>query len=277
MHTTPITPTFDRAIRRSYVDVPDGQVHLAECGPRDAPAVLMFHQSPRSWREFAAVLPLIGREYRAIAMDTVGFGDSMAPPWPPTIERWAATAASVLDALKLGDAHVVGHHTGGVTAIELAAQHPDRVKSLVLSSAPFIDAAGRALREKRPAIDVVEPSEDGSHLKALWGRRQPFYPPGRPDLLQAYVLDALRVSGDPEEGHRVVARYRMEDRIGLVRQPALILRALDDPYASPEAEHLAAHLPGARILDIPGGMVPLPDQMPVEFSNAVLGFLKTLP
>jgi hypothetical protein len=36
-------------------------------------------------------------------------------------------------------------------------------------------------------------------------------------------------------------------------------------------------LPHARIADIDGGMVPLPDQMPEAFARTVLDFLATLP
>ena len=119
-------------------------------------------------------------------------------------------------------------------------------------------------------------SDDGSHLAALWQRRQGFYPAGRPDLLEAFVLDALKVGRRVEEGHRTVAAYRMEDRIGRVAQPALIVRATDDPFAAPHAQALQRHLPGARIADIEGGMVPLPDQMPEAFAHTVLDFLATL-
>jgi hypothetical protein len=69
----------------------------------------------------------------------------------------------------------------------------------------------------------------------------------------------------------------MEDRIGLVTQPALIVRATLDPFAAPHAIELQHHLPQARIVDIEGGMVPLPDQMPEAFANTVLDFLATLP
>jgi pimeloyl-ACP methyl ester carboxylesterase len=80
-----------------------------------------------------------------------------------------------------------------------------------------------------------------------------------------------------EEGHRAVASYRMEERIGRVTQPALIIRATADPFAAPHAEELQHHLPQARIVDIEGGMVPLPDQMPEAFARAVLDFLSNLP
>lgn len=262
-------------IRRAFADLSVGQVHYAECGDAQAPPVLLLHQSPRSWTEYREVLPLLGARCRAIAMDTAGFGDSAATDGPASIEGWARVAAELLDALHIARADIVGHHTGGVIAVEIAAAFPERVRSLVLSSTPFTDQGFRRARAARPPIDEVAPSDDGSHLAALWQRRQGFYPAGRPELLEAFVRDALKASGSPEDGHRAVAAYRMEARIHRVRQPVLILRATDDPFASPHAAELQRELPQARIVDIAGGMVPLPDQMPEAFAAAVLAFLET--
>ncbi len=264
------------SLKRAFADLSVGQVHYAECGDRNAPAVLLLHQSPRSYAEYRSVLPLIGAERRAIAMDTAGFGDSCAGDVPASIEQWARVACELLDSLGLQQADVVGHHTGGVIAVELAASFPDRVRSVVLSSTPYTGAAFRQARANSPPIDHVEPSADGSHLTALWQRRQGFYPADRPELLQAFVLDALKASGQLEDGHRAVASYRMEDRIHLVRQPALIIRAPQDPYASPHAHELQQLLTQACIVDIAGGMVPLPDQLPEPFARAVLDFLRGL-
>jgi len=264
-------------IRRAFADLSVGQVHYASCGDPRTEAVLLLHQSPRSWTEYREVLPLIGRRFRAVAMDTAGFGDSEAGLAPASIELWASVAIELLDALGIARAHVVGHHTGGVIAVELAASFADRVHGLVLSSTPYTDAAFRRARAERPPIDEVAPSADGSHLAALWQKRQAFYPPGRPELLEAFVRDALKVDGRLEEGHRAVAAYRMEDRIGKIAQPTLILRAADDPFAAPHAAELQAQLAHARVVDIAGGMVPLPDQLPEAFAAAVLDFLDPLP
>ena len=263
-------------IRRAFADLSIGQVHFASCGDAAAPAVLLLHQTPRSWLEYREVLPLLGTRYRAIAMDTPGFGDSAALPGPASIEGWAAIAAELLDALSIARAHVVGHHTGGVIALQLAAACAPRVASLVLSSTPFTGEAFRRARRERPPIDAVESSGDGSHLAMLWQRRQGFYPPGRADLLGAFVCDALKVSGDVEGGHRAVASYRMEDHIGRVSQPTLLIHATDDPFAAPHLPEWRAQVPHARVAEIAGGMVPLPDQLPQVFARTVLGFLDRL-
>lgn len=262
-------------IRRAFAHLTVGQVHYATCGGPPAPAVLLLHQSPRSWREYEKVLPLLGQGWHAVAMDTTGFGDSAPLSGRASIERYAQVAWELVDALQLADVHVVGHHTGGVIAVEMAASVPHRVSSVVLSSTPFTGAAFRRARAERPPIDEVPPSADGSHLAALWQRRQSFYPPGRPELLQAFVRDALAVQ-NPEDGHRAVAAYRMEDRIGGVRQPVCILHATDDPFAAAHAADLSHHLPQASVVDIEGGMVPLPDQMPEVFASVVNVFLKSV-
>lgn len=260
-------------IHRAFADLSIGQLHYASCGDAAAPVVLLLHQTPRSWLEYGEVLPLIGARYRAIAMDTPGFGDSAPLHEAASIEGWAAVAVELLDALAIPQAHVVGHHTGGVIALHLAATHAARVASLVLSSTPFTGAEFRRLRRERPPIDAVEPSADGSHLAALWQRRQAFYPPGRPELLEAFVRDALKVTGEVEGGHRAVASYRMEDHIGRLTQSTLLIRAGDDPFASPHVPELQAQIPQARVVEIEGGMVPLPDQLPQAFAQAVLAFL----
>jgi pimeloyl-ACP methyl ester carboxylesterase len=263
-------------IRRAYADLPHGQAHYAECGDTRAPVVLLLHQTPRSWAEYRAVLPLLGTRYRALAMDTVGFGNSDALPGPASIEAWAGAGAGLLDTLGIAQAHVVGHHTGGVIAVELASRHSDRVRSLVLSSTPYTDATFRRARAERPPIDAVQQSDDGEHLALLWRKRQAFYPAQRPDLLHAFVADALKVQSDLEAGHRAVASYRMEERIGAITQPTLVIRAPDDPFAAPHAADWLQWLPQARLVDIPGGMVPLPDQLPEAFAQAVLQFIDSL-
>lgn len=264
-------------MHKAYLDLDFGQVHVVTAGA--GPTVLLVHQTPRSWREYEAVIPLLAaRGFRIVAMDTVGFGESDQPAGAGSIEVWATAAGDVLDAMEVERAHVVGHHTGGVIAIELAAQRPSLVAGLVLSSTPFTGPAFRAARAERPPIDEVEVTEDGTWLTTLWSRRQGFYPQGRADLLTAFVRDALTVVDRLEYGHRAVGSYRMEDRIALVSATTLIVRATDDPFASPHATEMAAALDArcaAAIVDIPGGMVPLPDQMPAELVAAIVPFLKS--
>ena len=84
-------------VRRAYADAAHGQMHYAECGEARAGAlpIVLLHQTPRSWLEYREVLPLLGARYRAIAMDTAGFGASDPLPGRASIEGWAAVAVQL--------------------------------------------------------------------------------------------------------------------------------------------------------------------------------------
>lgn len=259
-------------IQRFYVATRHGRIHVASCG--DGRPILLLHQTPRSWDEYRDVLPLLGSEFRAIAMDTPGFGDSdPAPSGSATIEVWAATALAVLTELGVERAAVAGHHTGAAIALEAAAQSPGRVSRLILSACPFVDAPRRARHAARPVIDEVDESPNGEHLIRLWRQRRPYYPANNIDLLNRLVRDALRAGPLAAEGHRIVNRYRMEDRIGLVRSPTLVIAPAEDPNCDPACRLVAQSIPGSILHVVPGGQVPFPDGMPKVFADLVRGFV----
>ncbi|MGH7321522.1 MAG: alpha/beta fold hydrolase [Candidatus Rokuibacteriota bacterium] len=257
---------------RAFVETASGRIHYRTAG--EGRAVLLLHQTPRSSDEYRDVIPILAAEFRVIAMDTIGYGDSCRPRGSCSIEDYARGALSLLDSLGIARVSLVGHHTGAVIAIELAASHPERVERLVLSASPYVDAIDRERRKSRPPIDEVEPKPDGTHLTELWQRRQSFYPKDRPDLLTRYVIDAMKAGERIEEGHRAVSVYRMEDRAGQIRCPTLVVCGTDDPFSYPRMEPLASHIPGSRAVSVPGGTVAMVDQMPAEFTTAILGFLR---
>lgn len=261
------------ALIRQFIPTSAGPLHVASMG--EGLPVLLLHQTPRSWDEFRDVLPLLAPRYRAVAIDTLGFGESCKPPPSEhSIERWAQLALEVMDQLGIRKAAVVGHHTGAVTAMEIAAAAPERVAALVLSSCPYNDAARRSAHAGKRNIDDVDVRPDGAHLQELWQRRQPYYPDGDTDLLNRCIMDALRAGAMASHGHLVVRNYRMEDRIGLVRSPTLVLRAGRDPHAAPYSQSLLQAIPGSELVTLEEGMVAMPDQIPGQFAQAVMDFLQ---
>jgi pimeloyl-ACP methyl ester carboxylesterase len=266
--------TIEPAPRRGYADTSRGQLHYADDGT--GPPVLLLHQTPRSWDEFRELIPRLAPHHRVVAMDMLGFGASAPAGGQQAIEAMAAAALDLLDALGLTRSAVLGHHTGALVALELAAAAPERVTGLVLSSPPWPDAAYRRSHACSPAVDTAERSPDGSHLVTLWGKRAPFYPEPVTDLLDRFLHDALTPGLDPAEGHRACARYVVEQRVGLVRAPVLLLCADADPFARPNIEPVRAHLTGAASVTtviIAGGTVALMEQRPDEVVAAVLPFL----
>jgi pimeloyl-ACP methyl ester carboxylesterase len=262
-------------VRRAYLETPDGQIHYVTAGT--GPPVLLLHQTPRSWDEYRDVIPLLAAERRVVAMDTIGYGESYKPARTSEIEDYARGAIALLDGLGFRSTAVVGHHTGAVIALELAASYSERVERLVLSACPFVDAADRERRRTGGGhrVDHVEPKPDGSHLAELWQIRQRFYPEGRRDILTRFVADALRAGEKLVEGHGACSRYRMEDKVGRIRCPTLVTCGTADPFSFPKAALVARHIPGSRLAPIAGGTVAVVDEMPDAFARLVLEFLRS--
>lgn len=260
------------AIRRAYADGPFGQIHYASCGS-GAP-LLLLHQTPRSWDECAEIMRLLAGSRRSIAMDLPGMGASDAPPGEPSIELFADAAIALLDSLQLPAVDVFGHHTGAFVAAEMAAGHPERVGSVMLSAARWVDAAAiQALQEAdhQPEVDNAVPVQSGAHLGELWRQRQAFYPAGRIDLLSAFIRDALRAR-DPRAGHLACARYPMDRALARITSPVLLIGHDMDPYTFGDLEQFTSRMPDARVEVIAGGMVPL-EVHADRVAEAIDGFL----
>ena len=262
------------SLRRGYADTPLGQIHYVEQG--SGPAILLLHQAPRSGDEFRELVPLLAGNARVIAMDMPGFGMSYSVSPLLTIEAMAHGGFALLDALDIPSAAVLGHHTGGVVAIEMAAEAPIRVDALIASSTPWVDKEFRSAHVNGRGVDEAIENDHGSHLTVLWSKRRPYYPDFRPDLLDRFIRDALAPGVNPTEGHLACARYEMERRIGLVTAPTLVIGASDDPFSLPDFERIQKHLTAAETVEssiVQGGMIPLMEHKAAAVADVVNEFL----
>jgi pimeloyl-ACP methyl ester carboxylesterase len=258
-------------MRRRFCDTRMGQVHCLDAGEGPATPLLLLHQTPRSVDEFAEVMPLLAASRRVIAMDTPGYGCSDRVAGQPAVADYAAAAHDVLDAFGMERVIVLGHHTGAVIAVEMAAAWPELVERVVLSGPVCTDAAGRTELASFFRQWTVAP--DGSHLLDKWQKMHRWLP--RSDLVQRLVVDLFRAGEASEQGHFAVAEYRMEDRLPRVRCPALLLYCRDDPFASPQrAAPLRAAFRPAREVTIPAGIFAT-NEAPEFYAQAVLDYLCT--
>jgi pimeloyl-ACP methyl ester carboxylesterase len=85
---------------------------------------------------WAKIIPLFVRAgYRAVAYDLVGFGQSSAPDpagFSYDQESRNQQLMSLLDALNIGKASIIGNSMGGATALGLAMRNPERIEKMVL-------------------------------------------------------------------------------------------------------------------------------------------------
>jgi pimeloyl-ACP methyl ester carboxylesterase len=238
-------------VRRMYVDGPDGQIHLRVATPPEPTSrpLFCFHLSPVSGIVYENWIAEMGRDRHAVAPDTPGYGMSDPPREQPTIASFARTMGAVMDKLEVGEADVMGYHTGSKTCVELARQQPERIKHLVLVSAPVYTEKDLAKQN----ADMGQPDElqeDGSHLlgtwAALWRWRGPEQTPA--DIMRTFP-DHIKGGDKKHWGHAAAFAYTFPPTIPDVAAPILVLNANDDLVVY--TQRIREYLTNGKVLELP--------------------------
>lgn len=112
------------------------RIHYLDEGDAKQPVMVLLHGLGSSARDWEYQIPDFAAQYRVIAPDFRGFGESEQPPGPYSIALFAEDVWALLDDLGVKAVHLVGLSMGGATAFEMAAQQPRRVTKLVVVNCP---------------------------------------------------------------------------------------------------------------------------------------------
>lgn len=109
------------------------EINVAEAGA--GPAVLLLHGFPHTWRLWTEIIGPLSEHHRVIAPDLRGLGASTRAADGYDAATLAADAESLLAALGVTSAGVVGIDAGAAPAFLLAMRRPELVRRLVLMEA----------------------------------------------------------------------------------------------------------------------------------------------
>ncbi len=223
--------------------------------------------------------------FRVVRYDARGFGDSPLPGGPFSL---VDDLCAIFDHLQLERAVLVGNSLGGKVALEFALTRPERVTALVLVGSAL---GGHESSPELARFDEQEEAflEEGRLEEAvelnlrLWvdGPRRPA---GAVDAqvrervaemqrrASAVLLAAYEQS--PPPGPSEWLDPPAATRLGEVRAPTLVVvgeEDVDDMLVV--ADRLAAEIPGARKVVLPGAAHLPAFERPEEFNPIVLEFL----
>ena len=248
-------------------------------GPDGAPWVTFItgiSNDVTMWDDHVAAL---SRDFRLLRYDSRGHGMSGASRAPYNFEMLIGDTVGLWDALGITRSHLVGIGLGGMTAMALALEHPDRVHGLVPA------ACRAALTPEYEAIwpPMVAVAMEGG-IDAIAARTAERWFPeafraANPAVMTRVDAMIRRTSLDGYLGCiAALLTLDLGGRIAGITAPSLFVSGALDLVGGPAAmmQGMADTVPGARHVTLPDAGHICSMANPDGFSEAVSGFLKTL-
>ncbi|WUH89324.1 alpha/beta hydrolase [Streptomyces sp. NBC_00433] len=270
------SPGAAAVAEESVLPLEGGDVYVRQDGPRDAPVLLLIHGSAASTRSWDAMVPLLTGSHRVIRIDLLGHGRSAKPvEGDYGIPEQARRAGQALDRLDAEQAVVVGHSSGGYTAVALAEQRPEAVTALVLiNTGPRLDAF--LARESGTIGPEQWPPTDDQLRKFASGAFRAGYeiPQDLVDELRGLSYDAFTAA--MRASLTYLGRSPVPDRLAPLGTPLQVIFGDQDARWSPASFGDYGSLPGARVDALPGvGHTPILED-PAGSARLLLGFAAQL-
>jgi len=215
--------------------------------------------------------------FRPVALDLLGYG-GREPVDHLDFEALASDAEAAIDRLALARPVLVGHSLGGMVVQTMLRRRPDayRAAALVTTSPAFGDPAGDF--QRKFVADRLAPLEAGKSMRELaHDAVAGLLGPAADPAARALAIDVM--AAVPATTYRAAVRclVNFDERanLPLLRVPVLCLAAEPDRNApAPMMQRMAAKIPGARYVCLPG-LGHLPNlEAPAAFDAAVLDFLR---
>lgn len=240
------------------LDLPGGDLHVTDRGPRDAPTILLVHCYTCSIDYWQRLEPLLVRDHRVIAIDLLGHGSSEMADDGYSMEHQADTIAEALDALDAKPVLVVGQSIGGPVSTALAQRHRDKVRGLVImdssSQTKYVDLPLTAKLARMPIIgpalkQVVPDSTIHEELSKAFHEGFDF-PDSFVDDVEGMTYTSFVESY--KGGRDFTAAEHLDDRIASTRLPVTVIFGAEDRIVNPKSADDYRDIPGSKVVVLPG-------------------------
>ncbi len=257
------------------INVGDALINYDVSG-RAGPAVVFLHGWAHNLSVWDDQVAALQSRYRVIRVDLRGYGKSSGYPDQSADPQDVLT---LLEALHIPRAYIVGHSRGGDVALRFAAAYPNRVSGLVLYGAfsrafptpPDFAAMFASLP------DIARKNGLDSAGKLILASPIGWVPPGRNDITERYRRLWASYSGkellDPQPLSNRVPEPTTE-QIKMMRVPTLVIFGDHEaPFIAAADDSLAKWIPGAKKVVIPNAGHGAHFAQPASFNSALMDFI----
>lgn len=241
----------------------------------DGPAIIFSHGFMMDHSMFDAQVARFGSDFRCIAWDERGFGDT---PAPDHFTYWdsADDAAALLDHLGIDQAVWVGMSQGGFLSLRGALTHPDKVKAIVLIDSDSAVDPPEVLEGYGGMLAAATGDDDEAFEAVMQGVAGMIL--GTEELAAEWIPKWRERRGTSPldiTGQTLLSRDDITDRLGEITCPVLVVHGTDD--VSIPIDHgraVAAALPDSRgVIEVEGAAHAPNMSHPDIVNDAMAAFL----
>lgn len=222
-------------------------------------------------------VPVFSKRYRVITYDVRGSGKSDSPEGEYTIPLFAEDAYQLMKALKVSEAYFLGYSMGGRIALQLALEHPEMVKALVLanSSVGLVPPSPEAIERRKRIIELLQKKDMKTFAEMMTTAAfSPDFKSRNPAEFERYKKVKMR--NKPEGIARLMGALAAPPSppdLSKVRCPTLLIVGEHDFYMGVEQGKLAQQaIAGSELVVLPTGHAAA-IEAPERFNAVVLDFL----
>jgi pimeloyl-ACP methyl ester carboxylesterase len=206
--------------------------------PGDGPALVMLHGIGSNAASWAPVMAFLPADWRLIAWNAPGYGDSrpLAGDWPKAND-YAEALLKLVDGLGVGRFVLAGHSLGALIAASFAVSHRQRVARLVLAAPALghgVHPSGALSDKAQARIDDLERlgPDDFANARAAALVHAPHDNPA----IVADVREAMAQVCMPGYGQavRMLASARLLEDVGQLAVPTDIITGAQDRITPPD-------------------------------------------
>ena len=252
----------------------DLSVHYEQRG-RGEP-VLLIHGLGSSTEDWDPQVDALAGEFTVITYDVRGHGKTAKPDGKYTVPQFSDDAARLIRHLALGPVHVMGLSMGGMIGFQLAVDHPELVRSLIIvnSGPEMIVRTWRervAILQRRLIVRMMGMRKMG---EVLAGRLLPAPEHG---ALRATFADrwARNDKGAYLRALSALVGWSVMARLPSITCPVLVVSGDLDYTPVAWKRDYTSRMPHASLVVIPDSRHMMPVEKPQQFHDAIIPFLST--
>jgi len=175
---------------------------------------------------FERMMTLLSDSFHTIALDNPGFGASFQPPSGFSIRHISDSLHAALTSLGVESCYAFGHHSGSAIAVQMAYDHPNFIRKMILSGPPLLSDA--QINGLKASLKPFAIAEDGSHLTQVWERIRKRDASLPLETVHREVLLAQSARGAAQAAYQAVFEQPFAEQLSTLEIPILVMAGEQD-------------------------------------------------